>query len=336
MVATTTGRGDFNPGNEVIVRTPGEILATLDDDGTLDGVPFMPEMLPYCGKRARVYRRIEKTCVEGYPQQRRFPANDVVTLERQRCSGEQHDGCKRGCMTFWKRAWLRPALQGESEIAVNDSELARLRDRLKVKRDPTHYFCQSTELGRATENFPGSYKRALLKVALRDVWFGNRTPLEMAALLIRFLKMRRAREKLGETEAQMVPGPNRRTPTRSLNLRPGDYVRVRPQPEIVATLDHRSRNRGLRFTSAMVASCGYEGEVRDRLDRMILETTGEMRDVENTVTVRGLECYCYYSFCACPRAELLYLREIWLERTEGHVRGRPRAGSPQRPQQVGS
>ena len=34
----------FRAGNLVRVRSPGEVLRTLDADGTLDGLPFMPEM----------------------------------------------------------------------------------------------------------------------------------------------------------------------------------------------------------------------------------------------------------------------------------------------------
>ena len=59
-------------GDRVLVRSPEEILATLDADGTLDGVPFMPEMLDSCGKPFRVLRRVEKTCVDAHPM-RRFP-----------------------------------------------------------------------------------------------------------------------------------------------------------------------------------------------------------------------------------------------------------------------
>ena len=40
----------FRAGDRVLVRSPEEILATLDADGTLDGLPFMPEMLDWCGK----------------------------------------------------------------------------------------------------------------------------------------------------------------------------------------------------------------------------------------------------------------------------------------------
>src|SRR5690242_3042732 len=46
----------------VEVRSRREILATLDQRGRLDGMPFMPEMFQYCGKRFRVFKRADKTC----------------------------------------------------------------------------------------------------------------------------------------------------------------------------------------------------------------------------------------------------------------------------------
>ena len=50
-------RHKFRAGDRVIVRSPEEILSTLDADGTLHGLPFMPEMLDWCGKPFRVERR---------------------------------------------------------------------------------------------------------------------------------------------------------------------------------------------------------------------------------------------------------------------------------------
>ena len=51
-------------GDLVEVRTAGEILGTLDADGTLDALPFMPEMLEFCGRRFRVFRKVEKTYID--------------------------------------------------------------------------------------------------------------------------------------------------------------------------------------------------------------------------------------------------------------------------------
>jgi len=50
-------------GEVVEVRSQEEILATLDQSGRLAAMPFMPEMLQFCGKRFRVFKR------------KRFPQN---------------------------------------------------------------------------------------------------------------------------------------------------------------------------------------------------------------------------------------------------------------------
>ena len=50
-------------GDYVEVLQPGEILKTLDSNGKLDGLPFMPEMIQYCGKKLKVSIKVEKTCV---------------------------------------------------------------------------------------------------------------------------------------------------------------------------------------------------------------------------------------------------------------------------------
>jgi hypothetical protein len=55
-------RKSFRRGDTVRVKTAREILATLDEDGTVEGIPFMPEMIAYLDRRLRVSKRIEKIC----------------------------------------------------------------------------------------------------------------------------------------------------------------------------------------------------------------------------------------------------------------------------------
>ena len=61
---------DLRAGELVRVKTPREILATLDGEGAFEGVPFMPEMLESCGGIFRVLRCVEKTCVDGHARRR--------------------------------------------------------------------------------------------------------------------------------------------------------------------------------------------------------------------------------------------------------------------------
>jgi hypothetical protein len=90
----------------VEVRSEEEILRTLDANGKLDGLPFMPEMLGFCGRRYRVTARAHKACdTIDWQQFRRMES--AVHLEDLRCDGSAHGGCQAGCLLYWKEAWLR-------------------------------------------------------------------------------------------------------------------------------------------------------------------------------------------------------------------------------------
>ena len=56
------GDRPLRPGDIVEVRPAAEILATLDADGTLDDMLFMPENASVVGRRFAVSRRAEKVC----------------------------------------------------------------------------------------------------------------------------------------------------------------------------------------------------------------------------------------------------------------------------------
>lgn len=309
--------GRFKTDDRVSVRAPEEILATLDADGTLDGLPFMPEMLAWCGKPFRIQRRVEKTCVAGYPM-RQFPANDVVILDGPRCDGAAHDGCKHGCRIFWKEAWLRSI---DTTAATRKFELGldQLRSRLKVKSAPARYFCQSTELYRATRAFPTTQKHWTVRIMLRELRDGDLSTSTILRLLARWFWQQLRRATGGD---QRFHGLQKRTPTQSLDLKPDDVVRIKNLTEIRRTLDQHGRNRGMSLCSEMLSCCGGEARVRYRVDRIIDEETGLMKELSDTVTLKNIwnneslaeECLCYGQLGDCPRGEIMYWREIWLER----------------------
>ena len=86
------------------------------------------------------------------------------------------------------------------------------------------------------------------------------------------------------------------------------------------TLDGRGNNRGLGFSLDMRLFCGRRLRVRARLDKIIVDGTGKMRQLRNTVSLEGSTCGCEYmgfSMDGCSRCELTYWREIWLRRLDG-------------------
>src|SRR5213080_1450658 len=141
----------LRPGDLVEVKAPEEILETLDADGTVDQLPFMPEMVEFCGKRFRVSRRVLKTCNSGpRPGMAAFRGDDVVLIDGLRCSGADHDGCQKACVIFWRESWLRKVEDEAEASVVQPAASEQLRARLKPSFRPNTYFCQASELLRAT------------------------------------------------------------------------------------------------------------------------------------------------------------------------------------------
>ena len=87
----TTKCRKLSVGEWVEVRSKEEILRTLDHNGRLDGMPFMPEMFQFCGQRFRVYKSAHKTCDPDYRSRR---IHHAVHLET-RCDGQALVGVKQ-------------------------------------------------------------------------------------------------------------------------------------------------------------------------------------------------------------------------------------------------
>jgi hypothetical protein len=302
----------LRPGDLVDVKSANEILETLDSAGTLDRLPFMPEMVDHCGQRFRVSKRVIKTCFYGPGAgMRTFAAEDVVILEGLRCSGAAHDGCQKGCNMFWREAWLRRVdlSEGPRVVSVEGSK-QQLRARLRTKTGPTTYFCQASEILNATR---GLSRGERFSKCVAEVRSGNCGMLEMGWRIGVWLFWRVRRAVLGF----YGHGSNKSTPTESLKLRSGDLVQVKPLHLIRETLNARSNNRGLYFTPAMGRLCGEQHRVDRRLEKIIVDGTGEMRTMHDTVFLEGSFCGCScVAFGGCPRGEYAYWREIWLRRLQ--------------------
>lgn len=288
-------------GEEVEIKGLAEIRATLDERGTVGGIPFMAEMFRFAGGRARVWRRADRICVEGTSTMRRL--RDVVLLEGLRCDGSAHGGCQRACLLLWSEAWLRRPASGGAGLP------ARVEAAPSPSPSPapgrTRWFCQSTALLAASTPLgalrPDQY--------LRDLATGN---LTVGELLYSFAATIGYKLKILATRRRRRARPSR-TPRETLGLAAGDWVEVKSLREIEATLDSRQRNRGLEFSPGMARYCGRRFRIAQRIERMILETTGTLRDLSDTVLLEGLNCD---GACSrgCPRANPLYWREAWLRR----------------------
>lgn len=311
-------------GEIVEVRTAEEILATLDENGELDAIPFMPEMVQYCGKQFSVFKRADKTCdTINWTGNRRL--TDTVHLAELRCDGAAHGGCQAGCFLFWKEAWLRrPARDSKapaSQLCPPRITLEILRQKTRKSSGPYSpdedvYSCQATELPRFT--------KPLSPWNLSQYWRDWKSGNVKASSMVRsfgirlFNILQRIRKGAAypmyfRTTVRM---PLKKTPRETLDLKPGELVRIKQRDEILATLDGRERNRGLSFDREMVRFCGGEYRVLRRVQKIINEKTGKMIKMPNDcIVLEGVTCVGeFHGFC--PRSIYPYWREIWLRRVE--------------------
>lgn len=293
----------FRPGQTVWVRGLKDILGTLDGEGKLDGLPFMPEMLPFCGRSFRVVCRPNRTCVEGAGI---CEFDDAIFLEGLRCDGSAHDGCQRRCLLFWREAWL-----SDQPIAAPAPSPAEAAEAVLKTRTGERYFCQSTELAGAATGKQREDRGFGDRLGddLRDLQAGNISSLQFSQHMLETVS-NRVKGLTGTGHA--VVGTRHKTETASLDLQPGDWVEVKSRKEIEATLDTAGKNKGLLFSPPMLPYCGKRYRVANRLNKMILEETGKMIQLQNTVVLEGVTCEAW----GCQRSNLQFWREIWLKRVE--------------------
>ncbi len=294
----------MNVGEWVEVRSKEEILKTLDRKGQLEGTPFMPEMFRYCGQRFQVYKRAHKTCdyTTSYPYHvRRLEA--TVHLET-RCDGEAHGGCQAGCLLYWKQAWLKPVSGDPRRVAalITTTPLGKDVDAASGTG------CSESEVWANTlASFIYSiyYHLSQAGIGLGPAmrWFYNKF-----------------HPVLGGTLFPRKPGlipEGTPTPSGTLNLQPGELVRVKSHEEILKTVDSGNKNRGMYWDAELVPYCGGTYRVLKSVTKIIDEKTGKMLEMKNPcIILDSVVCQARYSQCRmlCPKEMYPYWREIWLER----------------------
>lgn len=334
-------------GDWVEVRSKEEILQTLDRDGRLDGMPFMPQMFKYCGTRFKVLKRAHKTCDPVYSIAGRSLPNAVHL--NLRCDGLAHGGCNVGCLLFWKEAWLKPV---EDSVAFRIPRVAKPNTKASAAdqascteedvwagtrragesgdANDVRYVCQTTQLCEFTKPLAWWH----MSQYVEDYRSGNITLLEWfrgvlyAGFGRPFGQRLRFARHLYDGFQKLTGGPplpirkgtvepGTPTPIATLSLKTGDLVRVKSHEQILATLDRRNTNRGLFFDVEMVPFCGRVFRVRTPVERFIDEKNGRMKSLKTpAVILENVFCQSRYSSCRlfCPRALHSWWREVWLER----------------------
>ena len=171
--------------------------------------------------------------------------------------------------------------------------------------DPERFFCQATELPRATEPGEPSWRPGQYLHFLRV-----RT-LTLGGLLVQFGRPVARRVKWFAASLDPRPKPPPVAVEPHLALQPGEWIEVRSKEEILQTLDAHGANRGLAFSTDMYRMCGQRMRVERRLDRVVVEATGRLQTVRDTVVLEGSYCERYRG---CARGMANFWREAWLKR----------------------
>lgn len=311
------------------VRSAQQIFDTLDNQGQLSGLPFMPEMLRFVGQTFRVQIRAESACASlEVTAIRRL--HNTVHLEQLRCDGSAHGGCQSSCLLFWKEAWLEktsppdsvssnPKQPGKtqsvaSRTSTNYEHLLPVIENWTshTSQQKDHYSCQATQLWEATEPMPiwsfSQYLRPILRNRI--------SPFKV----MRGIQRNLATKIIGVLKRKLLPQSTKKvTPEKRLHLQVGELVQVQPAKSIAATLDANGRNRGMWFDPQMYQYCGRTYRVSAKIERMIDEGTGRLIELQSpTVTLESIACDgCWHRFCS--REALLFWREIWLQRVDAPV-----------------
>jgi hypothetical protein len=332
----------FKVGDWVVVRSKEEILRTLDSKGQLDGMPFMPTMLKFCGKRFRVLKSAHKGC-DTINNTGIRTIDSSVHLDELRCDGSSYGGCQAGCLLYWRDEWLLPADEvrpvavdvtktSDGVAGCNEEQLYSSTRAQDGTSDEVRYICQATQHPVYSRHLPASDWRQYLadcstgntkkREMVEPIFFliynniinsglGFGTPLRWIYSAVQKLR--------GQTpypwERAKIPKGGR-TPSAKLDLQPGEWARVKKYEEILETLDEDYKNRGMAFHAELAYYCGGTFQVVQRIERIINEQTGRMMNFKNECLVlKGTDCIGRFSKpLFCPRGGFTYWREIWLER----------------------
>lgn len=310
--------GALRVGELVTVASLEEISATLDADGCLDGLPFMPEMARYCGQSLRVFRIVDK--VYDYGRSKKMRAiDDCVLLVSTRCDGADHGGCQANCYLVWKRAWLRPPATRAGRAAPAAAARRVVAWCQPVVAGSTdRYRCQYTELAAASRPLPGWDPRQ----DWRAYTSGNVTFAAFAIAMLTRLFNAVQEWRGGHAFPDMPASELQSTPRIDLGLQPGELVRVLSADAIARTLDAKGRNRGMWFDRDMLKHSGVVYPIDRRIDRIIDDATGKMLVMKTpSVTLRGADSTGEY-LRFNPQQDPLFWRECWLERAGEPVSAR--------------
>jgi hypothetical protein len=259
----------------------------------------------------------------------------AVHLEGSRCDGALHGGCQADCQFFWKLDWLKPVNERSENAPAPRNTNCTEQTLLRATRAPGSdtdeqpvWVCQATALFEATSplkwwdvrqyvrdvtsrNHSASHIfKVLLAAAYRKfVAIGPGYAIKVA-LYNRFQRLRGGMP-FAAVSGQIPPGTS--TPTGFLDLKPGEWVRVKSREEIATTITTDGFNRGMRHDNEMLRYSGGEYRVQMRVERLINERTGKMMQMKTMHPVGRCLLPCGMqrkTAWLSPRSQLILARDL--------------------------
>lgn len=303
---------DLLPGDVVRIRPLPEILATLDAQGALDGMPFQPEMMKFCGTEARVFRCLDKIYDYGRTKHMRR-LDGCVLLSNLRCDGGAHDGCEAACYLIWKAEWLQHREAPRAQTAQPAGfDAARMSEAVTAgTRQGEVFRCQFTQLHGCTAEYPRwSLGRDLIP------WLSGNYSAKawLVAMLTRvFNGVQRRRGGVGFPPQPPVGEHLAKEPT---HLKVGERVTVLPLEEIARTLNSQGKNKGLWFDVEMVKHCRQEYRVSARVQKIIDDANGQVRFMKTPCIMLETVDSTGEGLHFNAQHDPIFWRESWLRRTD--------------------
>jgi hypothetical protein len=99
-------------------------------------------------------------------------------------------------------------------------------------------------------------------------------------------------------------------------LQPGDWVRIKSEAEIRATLGNWNDLKGCIFMEEMWQHCGTTQHVFKRIGQFLDERDYQVKKVQGVVILENVFCQGTVDFGPCDRSCFFFWREEWLEKLE--------------------
>jgi hypothetical protein len=302
---------DLVVGDLVEVKTWAEIRTTLDAQGCLEQLPFMPEMLAMCGQRAHVFRCVHR--LFDYRKSRRMRhMSGAVLLVGAVCGGSKHGGCEAACHTIWKSAWLRRV-----ERSADAAGAPAAADRADPPQDTAvlwfgtqapRYACQLTQLDSASQPI-GNWSATNF---VRPLIAGNVAPAAFVVGWLTHLFNELQHLRQGVSFPAYEEARQDGAVHEEIRLQAGDPVVVKSSAEIRATLNDRFEHRGMGFELDMLKHCGRRFFVQAEVKKLIDIVSGEMRTMKTPAYIlRGLH-FSGERQLFNAQYEPLFWRGVWL------------------------